>query len=110
MPVYDYLCRSAICEGFTELRSIAQRDEPTRCPQCHLPADRVLHAPQLAVMSAATRIAHATNERSSHEPASTRSRGHGRGCACCLPSKPAATDRPPAPKSFPRHRPWMISH
>ncbi|MGQ0701114.1 MAG: zinc ribbon domain-containing protein [Panacagrimonas sp.] len=110
MPVYDYLCRSGICEGYTELRSIALRDEPAHCRNCHLPADRVLHAPQLSVMSAATRTAHATNERSAHEPASTRNRGHGRGCACCLPSKKAATDRPATPKSFPNHRPWMISH
>ncbi|MGQ0501469.1 MAG: FmdB family zinc ribbon protein [Panacagrimonas sp.] len=110
MPVYDYQCDSAGCEGFTELRSIARRDESARCPNCQLPANRVLHAPQLAVMPAATRAAHATNERSSHEPASTRSRGHGSGCACCRPSKPAALDRPATPKSFPRHRPWMISH
>lgn len=108
MPVYDYLCRSGLCEGHTELRSIAERDQPSRCPSCHLVADRVMHAPQLSVMASATRIAHATNERNSHEPSSTRSRGHGRGCGCCV-AKPAG-DRPPAPKSFANRRPWMISH
>lgn len=110
MPVYDYRCRSGICDGHTELRSIALRDEPARCPECNLPADRVLHAPQLSVMASATRIAHAANERSSHEPMSTRGRGHGPGCGCCLPTKRAAPDRPSKPKSFPNHRPWMISH
>ena len=111
MPVYDFLCRSGICDGHTELRSIALRDEPARCPTCAFPADRVMHAPQLAVMPSALRMAHATNERSAHEPASSRSRGHARGCSCCAPAKRAAVPgHPVQPKSFPGRRPWMISH
>lgn len=108
MPVYDYLCRGGICDGHTEVRSISERDLPARCPSCQLPADRMLQAPRLSVMPAPTRTAHATNERNSHEPASTRSRGHGRGCGCC--ASKTGTDRPAAPKSFANRRPWMISH
>ncbi|MDB5049895.1 MAG: Zinc ribbon domain [Fibrobacteres bacterium] len=36
MPIYEYLCRP--CETpFSEIRSIADRDEPAPCPACSVP-------------------------------------------------------------------------
>jgi putative FmdB family regulatory protein len=117
MPIYDYLCRS--CGPFTEMRPMAQSDQPHECPGCGYDAPRAyLTAPYLAGMSAERRLAHATNERSASAPAtlSALRQGHGSGCGCCSGkslryNKGQRTKASPEPaKSFPSRRPWMLSH
>lgn len=107
MPVYDYAC--ADCGVFTALRPMAAYQDPLGCPDCGAEAPRVmLTAPALAGMDPTRRRAAATNERSSNEP---RKASHAPGCGCCsgrgLRTPAAAAG---AVKSFPKARPWMISH
>ncbi|GEP12063.1 FmdB family zinc ribbon protein [Methylobacterium gnaphalii] len=109
MPVYDYSCES--CGPFTVLRPMAQFADPHDCPSCGGTCRRAfLTAPRIAGMDAGLKAAHATNERSRHEP--RRSGGHGAGCGCCSPGKTVAGTggAAAAAKSFPNARPWMISH
>ncbi|CAN5232487.1 zinc ribbon domain-containing protein [soil metagenome] len=115
MPIYEYLCND--CGPFTDMRPMAECDEPQDCPQCAMEAPRViLTAPYFAGMAAETRKAHATNERSRHAPMTLdqyKNTKHGAGCSCCSTSKKKsrlmAQDRNGS-KSFPTARPWMISH
>jgi putative FmdB family regulatory protein len=112
MPVYDYLC--AQCGPFTDMRPMADCDQPNDCPKCGKQAPRAfLTAPYFAAMSAERRLAHATNERSASSPQvlSKVKNAHGASCNCCggkplRPSKRAGNGA----KSFPTSRPWMISH
>lgn len=134
MPVYEYECGD--CGAFTALRPMAEFEAPCPCPDCGEVAPRVmLTAPAISAMSRSSRLAHAANERSAHEP--RRSSGHGAGCGCCsgkslsLKGKGArqgagagqgegarqgkgggfAASAAGSPaKSFPAARPWMISH
>ncbi|MEL6218935.1 MAG: zinc ribbon domain-containing protein [Pseudomonadota bacterium] len=109
MPVYEYMCET---HGvFETIRPMADHAAPCPCPVCGQDAPRVmLTVPRLAMMEAGNRRAHETNERSSHEPKSTRT--HGPGCSCCGGSKSNSKTlrRPDGSKSFPTKRPWMISH
>lgn len=111
MPYYDYMCDD--CGPFTEFVPMSAFDKPCDCPTCGGEAKRALfRAPQLAMMSNTSRVAHATNEKAAHEPKSTKK--HGPGCSCCSGSSkkmPSRTlHRPDGSKSFPSARPWMISH
>ena len=104
MPTYDYACGA--CGGFDALRPMAERNEPCACPTCGKPSPRVLTgAPSLPILAHATRLAHATNEKSAHLPQAR----HGAGCSCCGVSG-AGGKSPAGAKSFPGRRPWMISH
>ncbi|MHB0991486.1 MAG: FmdB family zinc ribbon protein [Burkholderiales bacterium] len=108
MPTYDYHC--ADCGTFELIRHIAERDSRALCPQCGARAERILiAAPGLAAVSAEVRRAMATNERASHEPASSASYRHPQGCSCCK-SPPKTSASTTAMKSFANKRPWMISH
>ncbi|MGH2343013.1 FmdB family zinc ribbon protein [Segnochrobactraceae bacterium EtOH-i3] len=114
MPIYDYECDR--CGPFSEMRPMAQSAEPCACPECGTASARAFFTmPALATMDAGRRTAHATNERASHEPISSKSeraqRLHGANCACCKPGKSRSTVyRADGAKSFPSSRPWMISH
>jgi putative FmdB family regulatory protein len=112
MPVYDYLC--AACGPFTEMRAMAECELPFQCPSCGEDAPRgYLTAPRLAGLSAECRLAHATNERSANAPStlSGMTKKHGAGCACCSKVAWRSTWRGKGgSKSFPKSRPWMISH
>ena len=106
MPVYDYACEA--CGPFTVLRPMAQFQDPHECPDCGDSCKRAfLTAPRVSSMDAGLKAAHATNERSRHAP--RRASGHGAGCGCCAPAK-SKTSAPAVAKSFPKARPWMISH
>jgi putative FmdB family regulatory protein len=108
MPVYDYECEA--CGPFRVMRPMSESSEPYACPDCQRDAPRQITACNFSSLSRQTRLAHATNERSAHAP--KRSTGaHGAGCACCS-AKPSRDLRTAADgaKSFPRKRPWMISH
>ena len=112
MPVYDYLCER--CGPFTQMRPMAECEAPSDCARCGHAAPRAfLTAPYFAAMPAERRLAHATNERSAHAPASLSSmkKNHGAGCACCTGKSLRKTSRGKnGAKSFPSSRPWMISH
>jgi putative FmdB family regulatory protein len=112
MPVYEYLCEE--CGPFTAIRPMAECDWPSDCPACGTLAPRViLTAPHCSTVSASTRLAHATNERSAGEPRTLASlkASHGAGCACCSGKASRMTRKgKDGSKSFPASRPWMISH
>jgi putative FmdB family regulatory protein len=113
MPVYEYLCDD--CGPFTNIRPMAECDEPDDCPQCLAVAPRViLTAPAFFCMPSDKRKAHATNERSANAPKTVGEykAAHGPGCGCCSSTKPARlqTRSKSGAKSFPTARPWMISH
>ena len=103
MPVYRYEC--AGCGGFEDARAMSEYDRPVPCPACGEAAPRALTVPAYAAMDGGRRTAAATNERSAHAPASTRT--HGAGCACC---RAPGLRRADGLKSFGGARPWMISH
>ena len=114
MPVYDYQCQG--CGVFTALRPMSAFRDPCACPDCGAEAQRVfLSMPGIAGMDAGRRGAMATNERASHEPRRVSAGAHGAGCSCCSGAaktggKAAASPSPGGAKSFPKARPWMISH
>ena len=67
MPVYEYLCND--CGPFTDMRPMAECDDPQDCPQCETESPRViLTAPAFFCMPSDKRKAIATNERSAHAP------------------------------------------
>jgi putative FmdB family regulatory protein len=112
MPVYEYLCER--CGSFTQMRPMAESALPSECPDCATMAPRViLTAPHCSTLSATTRAAHATNERSANAPRSLSSMGsgHGGGCSCCSGiSNRRVKKGKGGTKSFPTSRPWVISH
>lgn len=112
MPVYEYLCDD--CGPFTNMRPMAECDEPDDCPACGTRAPRViLTAPHFSCMPASARKAHATNERSAHAPKTLGEykASHGPGCGCCSgKSSRLMTKSRSGAKGFPTARPWMISH
>jgi putative FmdB family regulatory protein len=115
MPIYDYLCEH--CGAFEAMRPMAAAAEPAECV-CGRAAPRVMvQAPGLADMDPARRQAHATNERSAHEPGvstrGARAAGHGASCTCCHSNgnkRSGAQFTASGEKVFPNKRPWMISH
>ncbi|MGX4772385.1 FmdB family zinc ribbon protein [Bradyrhizobium guangdongense] len=115
MPVYEYLCHD--CGPFTDMRPMAECDEPQACPRCEIESPRViLTAPAFSCMPADRRKAHATNEQSRHAPKTLDQykAAHGPGCGCCGsgPKKPGrlVTKSRSGAVGFPTARPWMISH
>ena len=107
MPTYDYACDA--CGPFSAVRPMAEYQLPHPCPGCGAPSARdLLSVPAFHGMDRARRVAMETNERSANAPR----RSHRAGCACCTPSKKRVAEQvgPPAAKSFPKARPWMISH
>src|SRR6185503_2413132 len=113
MPVYEYLCND--CGPFTDMRPMAECDEPQDCPRCETESPRViLTAPAFFCMPSDKRKAIATNERSAHAPKTSAEykATHGPGCGCCSSKKPArlVTKSKSGAKGFPTARPWMISH
>src|SRR5665213_136875 len=103
MPIYDYACDG--CGTFTVLRPMAEYQEPHDCPDCGVPAPRVLlTAPGVAAMDGRRRAAFRTNERSADAPQQANGHAHGPGCGHSRSQAPGAA------KSFPGARPWMISH
>ena len=115
MPVYEYLCDD--CGPFTDMRPMAECDDPQDCPNCESESPRViLTAPAFFCMPSDKRKAIATNERSAHAPQTVAEykAAHGPGCGCCSTGKkkPARlmTKSKSGAKGFPTGPPWMISH
>ena len=109
MPLYEYECPE---HGvFVALRPLAEYRTPQACPECAMQSTRVITPVALGLMPASTRTAHQRNERSAHEPQSSRASKHGKGCSCCGGGKRSKTVMTAnGGKSFPAKRPWMISH
>ena len=116
MPVYEYECTA--CGGFSAVRRLAEYKEPQPCPDCGTPSPRALHtAPAYSGMPSTDRKAHAINERSAHEPRSSKDGAatghrHGPGCGCGSGSigRSKTVTASDGSKTFPAKRPWMISH
>jgi len=115
MPLYEYDCPS--CGPFDQLRPLSVSSEPCDCPECGTSSTRViLTVPAILAMDSGLRRAHATNELSANVPqvssAESRSHKHGPGCSCCGGSggKSRTVKTADGGKTFPRDRPWMISH
>ena len=112
MPVYDYLCNE--CGPFTDMRPMAECDDPMDCPQCSAESPRaILTAPNFFCMPSDRRKAIATNERSAHAPKTLDQykASHGPGCGCCSgKAGRLVTKTKSGAKGFPTARPWMISH
>lgn len=104
MPMYDYLCGEC-GQAFAELRPMAAHREPHPCPACGVPAPRVPGASRLSTMPEALRLAHQTNERSSHEPRVRERHQCGPGC-----SHGASGTKRPLQTARARSRPWMLGH
>ncbi len=109
MPLYEYECPE---HGvFEALRPMAEYQSPQACPECAMQSSRVITPVALGLMPAIARVAHQRNERSAHEPQSSRTSRHGAGCSCCGGSKKRSNAVTTASgKAFPTKRPWMISH
>ncbi|MEL6775041.1 MAG: zinc ribbon domain-containing protein [Pseudomonadota bacterium] len=104
MPVYEYIC--AEHGSFEEMRPMAAFEDPCACPVCGAMSPRATALPRLAIMSSSARQAHATNERSAHEPKRSRDlekqkSGKRRG---------KTLHRVDGSKSRPADRPWMLSY
>ena len=108
MPMYDYACGR--CGEFAALVPLARWREPAACPQCGAPSGRIVGgAPAISALSSAVNRARAANERSAHEPRSSRS-GHGMDCGCCGGGKAGKTrTMPDGATSFAGARPCIIS-
>jgi putative FmdB family regulatory protein len=74
MPIYDYEC--AACGPYRRMRKMSEASAACACPVCGEPGRKLVMAPYVADMKPHTRIAHARNEKSAHEPRVVR-RGEG---------------------------------
>lgn len=110
MPLYEYECSRH--GPFEQMRPLSEASMRQRCPTCGVASPRaILSAAGLSTLSPAARRAHATNERSAHEPRSSKQHRHGPGCGCSQAKAKAGTARgADGSKMFPGRRPWMISH
>lgn len=94
MPLYEYECQT--CGVFAGMASLARYQEPAVCPQCCLPAPRIMSAPALRRLSQQIAAALDRDHKSRCAPevmAGATPHRHGR--AACV----AGTGRP-----------WMIGH
>lgn len=115
MPVYDFHCSH--CGDFRALLAIDERNAPTPCPECSRIGQRVILAPNLALMNPVTRKAHAVNEKSRHEPRTSSSHSCGSGCGCgatkdrkIRPTRTRETKLGVLNSQKPTARPWMLGH
>ncbi|MEJ2632580.1 MAG: zinc ribbon domain-containing protein [Acidihalobacter sp.] len=109
MPLYEYACTS--CGTFSQFAPLTRSAEPADCPECGESAPKVIGAPALALMPASLRAAHASSEKSAHEPRRAK-RGcgcHGGAHTCGTGSSGAAKPALKAPSSA-ATRPWMLGH
>jgi putative FmdB family regulatory protein len=111
MPVYEYACPD--CGTFSALRKMSDSRLPAYCA-CGALSPRILSAPRLAVMDSARRSAHERNEKSAHEPRSTRRSSCG--CSGSHTCNSGAAKAPEQKGSLLKMqtkktaRPWMLGH
>jgi putative FmdB family regulatory protein len=105
MPLYEYEC--ARHGAFEQMRPVSESALEQKCPECGAVAPRaIFSAARVSSMVPALRAAHATNERSAHEPKTSKQHRHGPGCGCSGAGRKAGNGS----RMFPGRRPWMISH
>ena len=85
MPVYEYLCNE--CGPFTDMRPMAECDDPQDCPRCEGSSPRViLTAPNFFCMPSrpaqGARHQRAQRQRAEDHRPNTRPRTAA-GCGCC---------------------------
>ncbi len=121
MPLYEYECSD--CGVFSALGRISTSQEPAACPTCSAVSERIISAPQLAILGKPQRAAHERNEKSAHAPRSTRrsSCGCTGSHTCNTKSNTSKTNasKTGKPVSNPNGllmqtkrtaRPWMLGH
>ncbi len=111
MPVYDFTCQE--CGDFRVLLTIAERHDPTACPACSRTGQRLILAPNLALMNPIKRKATAINEKSRHEPRISTGHSCGSGCGCgtkIRPTKVRDTKLGQLQGQKVTARPWMLGH
>ena len=103
MPTYVHSC---VEHGeFDDIRPFARSGEAAACPVCGTSCAREFTVPMTTSLDPNSRMAHATNEKSRHEPHVCTS-----GCTHHK-RKPAPTpDKPPALELCKGPRPWVIEH
>ena len=104
MPLYEYNC--ADCGSFTELGRLSECDAPAACPECGMPAARLISIPRLAIMEKGNRTAWEHNERSAHEPRRVTG-GHRHRHDHEHEAKGTDTHRH---RHTRQGRPWMLGH
>lgn len=113
MPVYEYACGA---HGvFEAVQPMDAYDQPTSCPSCGERSPRVMMtAPRLGASDRNRMHAHDVNAKAADSP--KRQSEHGPGCGCCsaggskAKGKSQTLHHPNGAKSFPKKRPWMITH
>jgi putative FmdB family regulatory protein len=111
MPVYDFTC--VRCGDFRELLAIDERNQPVACPNCAGLSQRLILAPNLALMSPIKRKANAINEKSRHEPRMSTGHSCGSGCGCGTKIRPVRTKETKLgvlQSQKATARPWMLGH
>jgi len=111
MPVYDFSCPE--CGDFRALLTIDERNDPTPCPDCSRVGQRLILAPNLALMNPIKRKATAINEKSRHEPRISTGHSCGSGCGCGTKIRPARvrdTKLGQLQGQKATARPWMLGH
>lgn len=111
MPVYDFSCPD--CGDFRALLTIEGRNDPTPCPSCSRAGQRLILAPNLALMSPIKRKASAINEKSRHEPRISTGHSCGSGCGCGTKIRPVRTRETKLgvlQSQKATARPWMLGH
>lgn len=94
MPIYEYECTTH--GGFELERPMRAATSDAACPACGAGCRRVLSVPSIAQLSAGSRKAHATNERSRFEPR--------------VVSRAASAPSGPRRLHATAGRPWSIGH
>lgn len=106
MPLYDYSCPQH--GNFSSLLPIAKRNEKMVCPNCGSSSERVISAPRLAIMNPNNRNAWERNERSAHEPISSKK--HACGHSHHAAEKNHESHQPEWKQTSRNTRPWMLGH
>ena len=118
MPIYDYRCES--CGDFEAWGKMSESSAPAQCEHCGSFGERIITAPSLAILGPGQRNAHERNEKSAHEPRTTRRSSCG--CSgthtCATPSadnsarkkKKIAQANGLEMQTKKTARPWMLGH
>lgn len=118
MPIYDYRCDT--CGNFEAWGKMSESSAPAQCDLCGGYGERIITAPSLAILGAGQRSAHERNEKSAHEPRTTRRSSCGCSGAhtCAAPSgddssrmkKKIAQTNGLEMQTKKTARPWMLGH
>ena len=76
MPLYEYHCEE--CGSFSALRKMSESSLAAICESCGNVSERIISAPNFALLGKAQRIAYERNEKSAHEPVTS----YRSSCGC----------------------------